>query len=63
MRCRIVRAEDNYELNIRDTDAIGETEGFTDEQIDAMEDVLKREGRFWLDATRIVFPIRYKGAP
>lgn len=54
MRCRIVRASDEYELNIRDTDAIGEAEGMTDEQIDAMEETLRRDGRYWLDADRIV---------
>ena len=58
MRCRILRASDDYELNIRDTDAIGESQGMTDEQIDAMEDVLRREGRYWLDADTIVRPVR-----
>lgn len=58
MRCRILRAVDDYELNIRDTDAIGESQGMTDEQIDAMEDVLRREGRYWLDADTIVRPVR-----
>lgn len=54
IRCRIVRAEDNYELTVRDTDEIGESEGMTDEQIDEMEAILRREGRFQLDEFRIV---------
>ena len=56
MRCRILRASDDYELNRRDTDEIGESWGFTDAQIDEMEAILRRDGRFWLDADTIVRP-------
>ena len=50
MRCNILRASDDYLLNVRDTDAIGEEYGMSDAEIDAMELELKRIGRFWLDA-------------
>ena len=50
MRCNILRASDDYVLNVRDTDAIAEEYGMTDAQARAMETELKRMGRFWLDA-------------
>ena len=58
MRCRILRMLDDYELDVRRTDEIGEAEGMADQQIFAMEDELKRIGRYWLDADRYVVPVK-----
>jgi hypothetical protein len=58
MKVRIRRAIDDYEINVRYTDEIGESEGMTDQQISAMEDEIKSVGRYWLDADRYVVPAR-----
>lgn len=50
MRCNILRASDDYVLNVRDTDAIAEEYGMTDSEADRMEGELRRVGRYWLDA-------------
>ena len=50
MRCNILRASDDYVLNVRDTDAIAEEYGMTDAEACTMEAELKRVGRFRLDA-------------
>ncbi len=54
IRCNILRASDDYVLNVRCTDEIGEERGMTDAEIDAMERELKTVGRFWLDADTYV---------
>jgi hypothetical protein len=58
MRCRIVRASDDYELNIRDTDEIAEDRGMSDADLAHMVNHLRTQGRFWLDADTIVFPVK-----
>ena len=37
-----------YLVNVRDTDALMEEIGLTDAETDAMEDELKRIGRYWV---------------
>jgi hypothetical protein len=49
MRCNIKRASDDYILNVRDTDAIAEEYGMSDEEATRMELELKKVGRYWLD--------------
>lgn len=61
MKVRIIRTQDDgreTEENVRYTDEVGEAEGMTDAQIDAMERELKTAGRFWLSATRCARPMR-----
>jgi hypothetical protein len=58
MKCRILRASDDYELNVRHTDEIAEAEGMTDQQICRMEAELKQVGRYWLNADTYVVPVR-----
>ena len=58
MRCRIVRAIDDYELNIRDTDEIAEDQGMTDADLAHMIECLQTRGRFYLDVDTIVFPVK-----
>ena len=49
MRCNILRASDDYLLNVRDTDAIGEEYGMSDAEYDHMIGKLKTVGHYWLD--------------
>lgn len=58
MRCNVLRASDDYVLNVRDTDAIAEEYGMTDEQWRDMERELKVMGRYWLDANTFARPVR-----
>lgn len=58
MRCEILRASDDYVLNVRYPDEIGEERGMSDAEIAAMERELKKVGRFWLDAETFVRPVR-----
>ena len=58
MRCKILRASDDYVLNIRHTDEIAEENGMTETETCAMERELKTVGRFWLNAETYVKPER-----
>lgn len=57
MRCKILRASDDYILNIRDMDAIAEEYAMDDSAAYAMERELKTVGRFWLDADTYAKPV------
>ncbi len=50
MKVRIIRAIDDFEINIRYTDEIAEDLGMSDHELLAMEDELQRFDRFWIDA-------------
>jgi hypothetical protein len=58
MRCNILRASDDYVLNVRDTDEIAEEYGMNDSAAYAMECELKKAGRFWLGADTYAAPVR-----
>ncbi|HTE40298.1 MAG TPA: hypothetical protein VK629_05695 [Steroidobacteraceae bacterium] len=57
IRCNIYRASDDYILNVRDTDAIGEEYGMTDTEMTRMELQLDKMGRYWLDADTFCKPV------
>jgi hypothetical protein len=58
MRCKILRASDDYVLNVRYTDEIADERGMSDAELWEMENQIKAQGRFWLDADTLVMPIR-----
>jgi len=58
MRCKIMRVSDDYVLNVRHTDEIGEEYGMADSEIDAMEERLKKYGRYYLNSETMVLPVR-----
>jgi len=53
-----MRVSDDYVLNVRHTDEIGEEYGMADSEIDAMEERLKKYGRYYLNSETMVLPVR-----
>lgn len=49
MRVDVYMAENtDYIVNVRDTDALGEELGLTDDEMDVMDDEIRKMGRYWV---------------
>ncbi len=58
MRVKMLQQPDDYLINIRDTDAIMEEYGLTEDETAHMENHLKTSGRFWLTADILLMRVR-----
>jgi hypothetical protein len=56
----MLRQPDDYLINVRDTDAIMEEYGLTEDETAHMENQLKIAGRFWLTADILLMPVKLK---
>lgn len=58
MRVKMLQQPDDYLINIRDTDAIMEEYGLTEDETAHLENQLKTSGRAWLTADILLMPAR-----